>query len=98
MTRVVHIRRERYDVYVGRPSKWGNPFSHLSGTLAEFRVASRKEAISRYREWITEGDGRHLLADLHELLPLTLGCWCHPRSCHGDVLAELADLQACPGL
>lgn len=24
--RVVHCKRERYDVYIGRPSKWGNPF------------------------------------------------------------------------
>ena len=25
-TRVVHCKRARYDVYIGRPSKWGNPY------------------------------------------------------------------------
>ena len=29
MTKVVHCKKELYDVYIGRPSKWGNPFSHI---------------------------------------------------------------------
>lgn len=89
MTRVVHCKKEKYDVYIGRPSKWGNPFSHMPNTLAKFRVKTREEAISEYREWITKGDGKHLLKDLHELRDKTLGCWCKPLSCHGDVLKEL---------
>lgn len=48
---VVHKHKAHYDVYIGRPSKWGNPFSHKAGTLAQYRVASREEAIARYREW-----------------------------------------------
>jgi len=93
MTRVVHCRKEKYDVYIGRGqgSKWGNPFTHIADktTLAEHVVGSRKEAIESYRKWITEGDGKHLLNDLHELRDKTLGCWCKPKSCHGDVLVEL---------
>ena len=87
--RVVHCKKESYDVYIGRPSKWGNPFSHKEGTLAKFKVRSRQEAIDAYRKWITEGDGRHLLEDLPELQGKTLGCWCKPQACHGDVLADL---------
>src|SRR5580658_4280675 len=87
--RVVHCKNEPYDVYIGRPSKWGNPFSHLEGTLAQFKVHSRQEAIDAYRKWITEGDGRHLLENLHELEGKTLGCWCKPQACHGDILSEL---------
>ena len=51
--RVVHCKKEPFDVYIGRgvwngeKSKWGNPFSHKEGTLAEFQVSSRKEAIQR---------------------------------------------------
>lgn len=87
MTRVVHCRKSHYDIYIGRPSKYGNPFSHLEGTLAEFRVASREEAISRYRECIqTQPD---LMASIGELRDKTLGCWCKPKACHGDVLVEL---------
>jgi hypothetical protein len=30
---------------------------------------------------------------LHELKDKTLGCWCKPEKCHGDVLAALADIK-----
>ena len=88
-TRVVHCKREPFDVYIGRPSKWGNPFSHKHGTLARFKVATREEAVARYEQWLLSQP--QLLAALPELRSKTLGCWCHPRACHGHVLARLAD-------
>lgn len=92
MERIVHIKKEAYDVYIGRPSKWGNPFTHLKeDTKAEFVVATREIAISKYREWILTQPA--LLNDLHELKDKTLGCWCRPHSCHGDVLIELIGKQ-----
>lgn len=92
-TKVVHCKKEKYDVYIGRPSKWGNPFTHIDDkkTLATFIVSSREEAVQKYREWLLEGDGRDLLKHIHELKGKTLGCWCHPKSCHGDILAEIAN-------
>ena len=27
--------------------------------------------------------------DLHELEGKTLGCWCKPEKCHGDILIKL---------
>lgn len=93
-TRVVHFKKEPYDVYIGRPSKFGNPFSHKDGTLAKYKVGSRQEAVEAYRKWITEGAGKHLLNDLHELKDKTLGCWCKPLACHGDVLVELVNTLA----
>ena len=90
--RVVHFKKEPCDVYIGRPSKWGNPFSHLKkGTIAKYQVDTREESIEAYREWITNGEGKHLLNDLYQLKGKTLGCWCKPKSCHGDVLAELVE-------
>lgn len=89
--KVVHSKKEGYDIYIGRPSKWGNPFTHKSGTNAEYVLPTRDEAVQAYREWITEGGGKHLLNDLHELKGKTLGCWCKPQSCHGDILAELVN-------
>lgn len=91
MTRVVHCKKEPYDVYIGRPSKWGNPFTHLSraDTLAEHHVASRQEAVEKYREWIAAN--HELLSQLEELRGKTLGCWCSPKPCHGDVLVELVN-------
>jgi hypothetical protein len=90
-TTVVNIhKKEPYDVYIGRPSKWGNPFTHIQGkTLAEFKVETREEAVQKYREWIKTQP--ELLVSLVELKGKRLGCFCSPASCHGHVLAELAD-------
>ena len=89
-TKVVHCKREKFDVYIGRPSPWGNPFSHLDNTKAQFKVDTREEAVAKYREYILQKP--ELLKLLPTLKGKILGCWCSPKSCHGDVLAELADL------
>lgn len=81
-SRVVHCKRSAHDVYIGRPSKWGNPFE--IGTDGD-----REAVIEKYREWIVQQPD--LMAALPELRGNTLGCWCAPKACHGDVLAELAD-------
>ena len=93
-TTVVNIHHNSpYDVYIGRNRAsllpWGNPFSHMNGTFAEFKVATRQEAIDKYREWIvTQPD---LMAKLITLKGKRLGCWCVPAACHGQILAEMAD-------
>jgi hypothetical protein len=82
MTIVVHCKTARYDVYIGRPSKWGNPFEiGKDGT--------RKEVIDKYRDYILSNSD--LLEALPELEGKTLGCWCPPKPCHGDVLVELLE-------
>ena len=86
-TKVVHKNKEEYDVYIGRPTKWGNPFSHKDGTLAKFKVNTRKEAIDAYRLMMLESKDK--LDELEELRGKTLGCWCHPLPCHGDIIVEL---------
>lgn len=61
----------------------------MENTKSKFKVATREEAIEKYREWImTQPD---LLNIFHELKGKTLCCFYKPKSCHGDVLAELAD-------
>jgi hypothetical protein len=91
MCTVVHKNKSDWDVYIGRGSKWGNPFSHIAGTKASFIVSTREEAIESYRKWITEGEGKYLLKHLHELKGKVIACWCKPKACHGDVLAELVE-------
>lgn len=88
---VVHCKLEHYDVYIGRPSKWGNPFTHLPSAQKPgmVLVESREVAIQRYREWIKTQP--ELLKALPELKGKILGCWCKPKDCHGDVLKELVD-------
>ena len=81
-TTVVNRRKGVYDVYIGRGSKWGNPF--MIG-----RDGSRKQVIDKYREYINKKP--ELLECLNELKGKRLGCYCKPLACHGDVLVELAD-------
>lgn len=94
MCSVVHCKKMPYDIYIGRPSKWGNPFTHLKDkkTSAKHMVRNREEAVEAYRQWITTGEGKHLLNDLSELKGKVLGCWCKPQSCHGDILVELVEI------
>jgi hypothetical protein len=90
--RRVHHKREDYDILICRPSKWGNPFSSKQNSLARYKVSSRSESISMYRDWILKGEGRYLLDDLPELKGKVLGCWCREdQSCHGDILVELVN-------
>ena len=89
-TLVVNVRVQDYDVFIARPSIWGNPYSNLANTRAQFRVATREQAVEKYRAWIQTQP--QLLARLHELRGKRLGCFCaEGKPCHGHVLAELAD-------
>lgn len=81
-TRVVHVNAEPYDVYIGRPSKWGNPYKiGIHG--------SRSEVIAKYRAYLLRNS--RLMSSVRELKGKTLGCYCKPEACHGDVLAEFAE-------
>lgn len=91
-TRVVHCKKEPYDVYIGRPSPFGNPYSNEFDTLAEFKVKNRTEAIKAYRKYAEDkmkSDPEFALL-VRGLQAKVLGCWCKPKKCHGDILAELA--------
>jgi hypothetical protein len=94
---VVHHTKDPYDVFIGRRDTkfhYGNPFTHLTYGLGSRKVASRKEAIVRFRSWLNgttdtdlEQERRQWILDN---IPYgkTLGCFCKPLACHGDVLAE----------
>lgn len=91
-TKVVHCKIEPYDIYIGRPSIWGNPYSHKEGTIARFKVDTIEEAVAKYKEYILGKPD--LLEKLNELKNKVLGCWCKTKKnpnalCHGDILVEL---------
>jgi len=86
----VVYKNKAHDVYIGRPSKWGNPFSHKEGTLAEFKVESREEAVEKYDAWV-RSQPKMMEAIKKELKGKVLGCWCTPKLCHGHVLAWIAN-------
>ncbi|HRN80188.1 MAG TPA: DUF4326 domain-containing protein [Ferruginibacter sp.] len=87
-------------VYVGRPTKWGNP--HKVGvSLAkepresqyDYRRMTAEDAVKAFREtilyWIEKEPEKY---NLSELKGKNLSCWC-PKDCkcHADVLLELAN-------
>lgn len=72
-------------VYIGRPSKWGNPF--IIG-----RHGNRKEVISKYKSMIYSKP-RFLIKIQKELKGKNLTCWCAPLPCHGDILLEIANME-----
>ncbi len=80
--KVVNLRNEKYEIYIGRGSKWGNKF--VIG-----KDGDREEVIMKYREWILKNND--LLNSLEELKGKRLGCFCKPKACHGDVLVELVN-------
>lgn len=75
-------------IYIGRPSKWGNPFSHMPNTLATHRTTTRKEAIERYSTWLSKTTHTNTIK---ELRGKDLVCFCAPLPCHGDILLKLAN-------
>jgi uncharacterized protein DUF4326 len=80
-------------VYVGRPTKWGNPYSHLpSHDPNVILVPTRADAIRLYQDWfLTTDAGKRLLDQLEQLRGKHLVCWCAPKDCHADFLLELAN-------
>lgn len=82
-TQVVNCNRSKYDVYIGRPSKWANPYQvgrdgdHTTVLLKyKFFLLCNKQLIESAKK---------------ELKGKILGCHCYPYPCHGDILARLID-------
>jgi hypothetical protein len=69
-------------IYIGRGSRWGNPF-HIG------RHGTRAQVISAYWEYLkTRPD---LLDALDTLRGHDLLCYCAPLDCHGDCLILMAE-------
>jgi hypothetical protein len=72
-------------VYVGRPSKWGNP---IKVTMLRLKWMERECAVRAYEGWLS----LKLKEDPHFLDALKgkdLACWCPlDKTCHADVLLK----------
>lgn len=77
---MVHCKKNSFDVYIGRPSKWGNPF----------KDGTKEENIKRYEEWI-QSQPKLMEEAKRELRGKILACWCAPKPCHGHILARIAN-------
>lgn len=79
--KVVNLRKEKYTVYIGRSSIFGNPFV-IGGN------GNRQEVINLYKHYAKQNI--ELLKAIFNLpKDSILGCYCKPLACHGDVIIEL---------
>lgn len=76
-------------VLVDRSSPFGNPF-----TIS--RDGNRKAVCELYAQWLTTRPD--LIARLPELRGKVLACWCSPKRCHADLLAQLANVARPSGV
>lgn len=82
ITKVVNCKKEKYDVYIGRPSRWGNPFRIG-------KDGSREDVIQKFKEYFYSNP--KLMKDAVALKGKTLGCYCKPSPCHGDIIVDFLD-------
>jgi len=104
-TRVVNLRHEPYDVYIGRAGHgldgyFGNPIRRYEPcTICHETHTSKGTTLPCFETYAR----RRIRADsdyrdrIENLYGKTLGCFCKPVSaCHGDILAALAmELHTC---
>ena len=90
-TRVVNLHREPFDVYIGRAGKgqdgyFGNPFSILR---------HGKDALPLYEQHfaVRIATDAAFRARVEGLRGKTLGCFCKPKPCHGDIIAAWVNAQ-----
>lgn len=81
-TTVVNIKKGPCDVYIGRPSKFGNPF--VIG-----RDGSREDVIRKFSKYFKRKlNDKAFHASVMALRGKSLGCYCAPSHCHGHVIAR----------
>ena len=80
---VLNKRHSSNGVYIGRPSKWGNPF--VIGA-----DGSRTDVVRKFEEYL-KSNPLLMEAAKRELKGKNLVCFCAPLACHGDVLSQIAN-------
>lgn len=83
MPKVLNRRFNSEGVYIGRPTKWGNPY--IIGDQY-----TREEAIQKYEKYLTNNPELIRQAKI-ELKGKDLVCYCAPLKCHGDILLKIAN-------
>jgi len=96
-----HVKTDN-DVFIGRGSPLGNPFTHrdIETTKALVKCNTREEAISKYEEYLREAiKNKHksICDELNRLWlaakdgDVNLVCFCKPKSCHGDIIKKVLE-------
>lgn len=96
MSRRKGWRKPEDAIYVGRPTRWGNPYKVGTATALPrtgchlIHITDASIAVDLYRRWLSFQ--RHRVDLVPELAGHDLACWCAlDQPCHADVLLELAN-------
>ena len=90
---LVNIKHSECDIYIGRPSKYGNPYSSKESKLAQFHVSTLEESLLGFRNYLI--NNKQLLIDIEELRYKIIGCFCTESKeykvgdkivCHGQII------------
>lgn len=101
MTKVVNLYKEKYDVYIGRAGKkqdgyFGNPYQigKICSRCNEIHKdgGSTLNCFKEYFEERIEND-KQFKEKILELKDKTLGCFCKPNPCHGDIILEYLEKE-----
>ena len=79
MTKVVHRNKELYDLLIDRTTIFGNPY--FEGT--------RSENIANFKLYFDKN--KTLQDEIEKWRGKTLGCWCKPKACHGDIYVDFLE-------
>ena len=98
-TKVVNLKNEPYDVYIGRPGKgqlgyFGN--RHPIGWCVRCNVEHKRgEAIAAYAKDFAKRivEDEEFRRNVLDLKGKRLGCFCSPARCHGDIIKDWLDGQ-----
>lgn len=76
-------------VYVGRPTKWGNPFK-----VGDAGVSSNEDAVQLFRKMVANRPPAFFAHVKEDFKGKDLACWCKEgEPCHADVLLEIANKE-----
>ena len=99
MLKVVNLHKEKYDVYIGRAGRghdgyFGNPIA-IGRTCSECgEKHTRGGTLVCYEGWLWKRikEDSEFKKRVMQLRGKTLGCFCKPKACHGDILAKAVTL------
>ncbi len=103
MTKVVHCKREDFDILIDRSTPYGNMYTHLPNIFKYWSTTNKEIALCHTRTEAIEYFRRRFLQDkelqrlvIANLRNKTLGCHCKPKSCHGDVYVSFLNALDSP--
>lgn len=90
-----------FDIYIGRGTPIGNPFTHLKNIPNTTKCETREEAVLNYKKWIYQkirGEDAEILAFLKKIIAklkingqVNLVCYCSPKKCHGEIIKKIIE-------